>query len=63
MLEKILKSIEPFTPNVEKSSSFCRNCGHPATRLVKYSTEWAVIIEKYCKKCSETIQVSSSRDD
>jgi len=43
MLGKTLKSIEPFTSNAEKNSRFCVTCGEPATMLVKYSTEGAII--------------------
>ncbi len=63
MLEKTLKSIEPFISNVEKNSRFCIGCGEPATKLVKYSTEGAIIIEKYCEKCANAIQASSSLND
>ena len=63
MLEKTLKSIEFFTSNVEKNSRFCIGCGEPATKLVKYSTEGAIIIEKYCEKCANAIQASSSLND
>ena len=60
MLEKKLKSIEPFTSNAEKNSRFCIGCGEPATKLVKYSTEGATIVEKYCDKCAKAIEDSSS---
>jgi len=63
LLEKTLKSIEPLISNVEKNSRFCLGCGEPATRLVKYSTEGAIIIEKYCEKCANSIQDSSSIDN
>ena len=63
MLEKTLKSIEPFTSNVEKNSRFCIGCGEPATKLVKYSTEGAIIIEKYCEKCAKAIEASSASDN
>ena len=63
MLEKTLKSIEPFTSNVEKNSRFCIGCGELATMLVKYSTEGAIIIEKYCEKCANAIEASSSLGD
>ena len=59
MLEKTLKSIEPFTSSKEKNSKFCIGCGEPATKLVKYSTEGAIIIEKYCDKCAKAIEDSS----
>jgi hypothetical protein len=60
LLEKTLKSIEPFTSNVEKNSRFCIGCGELATMLVKYSTEGAIIIEKYCDKCAKEIQENSA---
>ena len=60
MLEKKLKSIEPFTSTAEKNSRFCIGCGEPATKLVKYSTEGAIIVEKYCDKCAKAIEDSSS---
>ena len=58
MIEKTLKSIEPFTSSAEKSSRFCIGCGEPATKLVKYSTIGAIIIEKYCDKCADAIKES-----
>ncbi|TLX67034.1 MAG: hypothetical protein E6L03_07740 [Thaumarchaeota archaeon] len=61
MLEKKLKSIEPFTSSSEKNSRFCIGCGELATKLVKYSTEGAVILEKYCDKCAKEIEDSSPK--
>ncbi|HKQ21595.1 MAG TPA: hypothetical protein VJS91_06120 [Nitrososphaeraceae archaeon] len=55
MLEKILKSIEPFTTD-PKSTKFCIDCGSPATKLATYSTEGAVILERYCEKCASKIK-------
>ena len=60
MLEKTLKSIEAFTSSQEKNSRFCIGCGEPATKLVKYGTEGAIIIEKYCDKCAKAIEDSSA---
>ena len=60
MLEKTLKSIEPFTSSKEKNSRFCIGCGESATKLVKYSTEGAIIIEKYCDRCAKAIEDSSA---
>jgi hypothetical protein len=60
-LEKKLKSIEPFTSSSEKNSRFCIGCGELATKLVKYSTEGAVILEKYCDKCAKAIEDSSPK--
>jgi hypothetical protein len=56
LLEKTLKSIEPFKSDTEKSSGFCIGCGRTATKLVKYDTEGAVILEKYCDKCAKEIK-------
>jgi hypothetical protein len=61
LLEKTLKSIEPFTSSAEKNSRFCIGCGEPATMLVKYSTEGAIIIEKYCDICAKRIEESSAK--
>jgi hypothetical protein len=61
MLQKTLKSIEPFTSKAEKNSRFCVGCGEPATNLVKYDTEGAVIIEKYCDKSAKAIEDSSPK--
>jgi hypothetical protein len=61
LLEKKLKSIEPFTSSSEKNSRFCIGCGEPATKIVKYSTEGAVILEKYCDKCAKLIEDSSPK--
>ena len=61
MLEKTLKSIEPFTSSAEKNSRFCIGCGELATKIVKYSTEGAVILEKYCDKCAKLIEDSSPK--
>ncbi|HKX20357.1 MAG TPA: hypothetical protein VJM74_01665 [Nitrososphaeraceae archaeon] len=60
MLEKTLKSIEPFTSNSEKNSRFCIACGELATMLVKYDTQGAIIIEKYCDRCAQAIKDSSA---
>jgi hypothetical protein len=35
-------------------------CGESATKLVKYSTEGAIIIEKYCDRCAKAIEDSSA---
>jgi len=61
LLKKTLKSIEPFTSSSEKNSRFCIGCGELATKIVKYSTEGAVILEKYCDKCAKVIQDSSPK--
>ena len=60
MLEKTLKDIEPFTSNIEKNSRFCIGCGVPVTKLVKYNTEGAIILEKYCDRCAKAIEDSSA---
>ena len=61
MLEKKLKSIEPFTSSSEKNSRFCIGCGELATKMVKYDTEGAIILEKYCDKCAKAIEDSSPK--
>jgi hypothetical protein len=61
LLEKTLKSIETFTSSSEKNSRFCVGCGEAATKLVKYDTECAIIIEKYCDKCAKVIEDSSQK--
>jgi hypothetical protein len=61
LLEKTLKSIESFTPNLEKNSRFCIGCGELATKIVKYDTEGAIIIEKYCDKCAKAIEDSAQK--
>jgi hypothetical protein len=58
-MEKTLKSIEPFTSSSEKNSRFCIACGELATKIVKYDTEGAIILEKYCDKCAKAIENSS----
>jgi len=60
MLEKTLKDIEPFTSEAEKNSRFCIGCGEPVTKLVKYNTEGAIIVEKYCDRCAKAIEDSSA---
>jgi hypothetical protein len=61
LLEKTLKSIEAFTSSREKNSRFCIGCGEPATKIVKYDTVGAIIIEKYCDKCAKAIEDSSPK--
>ena len=61
LFEKKLKSIEPFTSSSEKNSRFCIGCGELATKIVRYSTEGAVILEKYCDKCAKVIEDSSPK--
>ena len=39
---------------------FCIGCGEPATKLVTYSTEGAIILERYCDKCSGEIGSTES---
>ena len=56
LLEKKLKSIEPFTTDTNKNIKFCIGCGEPATKLVTYSTEGALILERYCDKCVRKIK-------
>ena len=54
-----LKDIEPFMSGAEKNSRFCISCGELATKLVKYDTEGAIIIEKNCDRCTKAIEDSS----
>jgi hypothetical protein len=61
LIKKTLKSIEPFTANSEKNSRFCIGCGELATKMVKYDTEGAIILEKYCDKCAKAIEDSSPK--
>jgi hypothetical protein len=61
LLEKTLKNIEPLTSSSEKNSRFCIGCGELATKIVKYSTKGAVILEKYCDKCAKAIEDSSPK--
>jgi hypothetical protein len=61
LLEKTFKSIEPLTSSAEKNLRFCVACGEPATMLVKYDTEGAIIIEKYCDSCAKGIEESSAK--
>lgn len=53
--KKKLKSIEPFTSGPKDNPKFCINCGARATKLAAYNTEGAVILERYCDKCSREI--------
>jgi hypothetical protein len=50
LLEKTLKSIEPLVPNPEKRAIFCIVCARPATNIVHYQIEAAIIVEKYRDK-------------
>ena len=43
-------SIETFVPRPEKNSRFCIVCAKPATKLVSYTIEGAIILEKHCDK-------------
>ena len=54
-LEKKFQSIEPFIVD-PKRNAFCIQCGNLATKLVKYGTEGAIILEKYCDKCARRIE-------
>ena len=53
MLERTLKSIEPFVSNSEKNSRFCIVWAKPATRVVHYQIEEATLLEKYCDECAK----------
>ncbi len=61
MLDKILKSIEPFTARRNQNSRFCISCGELATKIVSYSIEGAVIIEKHCDACAKKVEDSSPK--
>jgi hypothetical protein len=63
LLEKTLKSIEPTYIKPEKNSRFCIACGKPATKLVKYSTEGAIIVEKYCDKFAKAQGIKKIKID
>ena len=60
MFEKTFRSIEPFTSSSEKNSRFCVRCGEAATKIVKYDTKGAIIIEKYCNRCVKGIEKDSA---
>jgi len=61
LIERKLKSVEPFTSNSGKKSRFCMRCGEPTTKLVKYNTEGAILVEKYCDRCAKAIEDSSPK--
>ena len=61
LLERRLKSIKPFTGSREKNSRFCISCGELATKIVSYSIEGAVIIEKHCDACAKKVEDSSPK--
>lgn len=60
MLEKTFRSVEPFASSAEKNSRFCIGCGQPATKIVKYDTVGAIIMEKYCNRCAEQVEKDSA---
>jgi len=60
LLEKTFRSVEPFASSAEKNSRFCIGCGEPATKIVKYDTVGAIIIEKYCNRCAERVEKDST---
>jgi len=55
LIEKILKRIEPFTPNQDKNSIYCIACGNPATKIAHFSIANAVLLEKYCTVCIKEV--------
>jgi hypothetical protein len=61
LLVKTLKSIGPFTTDPKKNIKFCIGCGEHATKLVTYSTEGAIILERYCDKCVVEIKPGMSK--
>lgn len=60
VVRKDTEGIERFTSKAEKNSRFCIGCGEPATKLVKYSTEGAILVEKYCDRCAKAIEDGSA---
>ena len=36
-----------------KNSRFCIVCAKPATKLINYQTEGAIIVEKRCDECAK----------
>jgi hypothetical protein len=58
MVEKTLKSIEAITFTV-KNSKFCIVCAKPATKLVHYQIEDAILVEKYCNDCAKNAESKS----
>ena len=62
LLGKTLKSIEPFTPSAKKRvRDSVLDAENLQQSLVKYDTEGAIIIEKYCDKCAKAIEDSSQK--
>jgi hypothetical protein len=59
MVEKTLKSIEAFTSTQIKNSKFCIVCAKPATKLVHYQIEDAILVEKYCDECAKNAESKS----
>jgi hypothetical protein len=35
-------------------------CGELATKIIKYSTEGAILVEKYCDNCAKEIEDGSA---
>jgi hypothetical protein len=52
-------SIETFVPRPEKNSRFCIVCAKPATKLINYQAEGAIIVEKRCDECAEIAKSES----
>jgi len=59
LLERTLKSIDPFVSNSEKNSRFCIVCAKPATKVVHYQIEEATLLEKYCDECAKNAESKS----
>jgi hypothetical protein len=60
VVRKDTEGIERFTSKAEKNSRFCIGCGEPATKLVKYSSEGAILVEKYCDRRAKAIEDGSA---
>jgi hypothetical protein len=46
-----------FYLNSEKNSRFCIACEELATKIVKYDTEGAIILEKYCDNVLKQLKI------
>ena len=55
MSHTAMVKIEPLVPNPEKHALFCIVCAIPATNIVHYQIEAAIIVEKYCDKCVKKV--------
>ena len=60
-MEKFVDKVEPISPKIPFLVIVVDACGELATKIVKYDTEGAIIIEKYCDKCAKAIEDSSQK--